>query len=54
MKSLNEKSQVLGSYWFLIIFEIGIMDTQTKNECTELECKILQIQKLAKELDEND
>ena len=30
------------------------MTTQTKNECNELECKILQIKELAKELDEDN
>ena len=54
MKSLNGKSQILGSYFFLIIFEIKGMTTQTKNECTELECKILQIKELAKELDDDN
>ena len=54
MKSLNGESQILGSYCFLIIFEIKDMAIQTKNECTELECKILQIKELAKELDDED
>ena len=54
MKSLNGKSQILGSCYFFIIFEIKDMTTQTKNECTELECKILQIKELAKELDEDN
>ena len=54
MKSLNGKCQILGSYWFLIIFEIKNMTIQTKNECNELECKILQIKELAKELDEDN
>ena len=52
MKSLNGKSQILGSCYFLIIFEINGMPIQTKSEWTELECKILQIKELAKELDE--
>jgi len=30
------------------------MNTELRNECTELECKILQIKALAKELDEDD
>jgi len=30
------------------------MSTELKNECTELECRILQIKALAKELDENN
>ncbi len=30
------------------------MNTELKNECTELECKILEIKALAKELDEED
>lgn len=30
------------------------MSTEFKNECTELECKILEIKALAKELDETD
>ena len=30
------------------------MNTELKNECTELECRILQIKALAKELDEDD
>jgi hypothetical protein len=30
------------------------MNTELKNECTELECRILQIKALAKELDEED
>ena len=30
------------------------MAIKTKNECTELECKILQIKELAKELDEDN
>ena len=54
MKSLNGKSQILGSYYFLIILEIKSMVLQTKNECNELECKILQIKELAKELDEDN
>ena len=54
MKSLNGKSQILGSYCLLIIFEIKSMPIQTKNECTDLECKILQIKELAKELDEEN
>ena len=54
MKSLNEKSQVLGSYRFLIIFEIRNMNIKTKNECTELDCKILQIKEIAKEPDEDN
>ena len=54
MKSLNGKSQILESYCFLIIFEIKNMSIQTKKECTELECKILQIKELAKELDEEN
>ena len=54
MKSLNGTSQVLGSHGLLIIFEIKDMTIQTKNECTDLECKILQIKELAKELDEDN
>ena len=54
MKTLNGKSQILGSCLFLIIFEIKGMANQTKNECTELECKILQIKELAKELDDDN
>ena len=54
MKSLNGKSQILGSYCLLILSEIKGMTTQSKNECTELECKILQIKELAKELDEEN
>ena len=30
------------------------MNAESKNECTELECRILQIKELAKELDEED
>ena len=30
------------------------MDSQTESECTELECKILQIKELAKELDDDE
>jgi hypothetical protein len=30
------------------------MSAELKNECTELECRILQIKALAKELDENN
>jgi len=30
------------------------MSTELKNECTELECRILQIKALAKELDEEN
>jgi len=30
------------------------MSTELKNECTELECRILEIKALAKELDEED
>jgi len=30
------------------------MSTELKNECTEIECRILQIKALAKELDEED
>ncbi len=30
------------------------MSTELKNECTELECKILEIKALAKELDEEN
>jgi len=30
------------------------MTTELKNECTELECKILEIKALAKELDEEN
>jgi len=30
------------------------MDVESKNECKELECKILEIKALAKELDEDD
>ena len=30
------------------------MNTELKNECTELECRILQIKALAKELDAED
>jgi len=30
------------------------MNTELKNECTELECRILEIKALAKELDEED
>jgi hypothetical protein len=30
------------------------MSVELKNECTELECRILQIKALAKELDEED
>jgi hypothetical protein len=29
------------------------MPIELKNECTELECKILQIKKMIKELDED-
>jgi hypothetical protein len=29
------------------------MDSELKNECTELECKILEIKAMAKELDED-
>ena len=54
MKSLNGKSQILGSYLFLIIFQIKVMTVQTKSECTDLECRILQIKELAKELDEEN
>lgn len=28
------------------------MDLKLKNECTELECKILEIKKMAKELED--
>lgn len=30
------------------------MNTELKNKCTELECRILQIKELTKELDEED
>jgi len=30
------------------------MSIELKNECTELECRILEIKALAKELDEED
>jgi len=30
------------------------MGIEFKTECSELECKILEIQKMAKELDEED
>jgi hypothetical protein len=30
------------------------MSTELKNECTELECRILQIKALAKELDDDN
>ena len=30
------------------------MNTEIKNECTELECRNLQIKEMAKELDEED
>ncbi len=30
------------------------MPSELKNECTELECRILEIKALAKELDEED
>jgi len=30
------------------------MSGKSKNECTELECRILEIKALAKELDESD
>jgi len=30
------------------------MSIELKNECTELECRILEIKALAKELDENN
>jgi len=30
------------------------MNTELRNECTELECRISQIKTLAKELDEED
>jgi len=30
------------------------MNDKSKNECTELACKILEIKALAKELDEED
>jgi len=30
------------------------MNNELKNECTELECRILEIKALAKELDEED
>ncbi len=30
------------------------MKTESKNECTELECRILEIKALAKELDDDD
>jgi len=30
------------------------MSTELKNECTELECRILEIKALAKELDDNN
>ncbi len=30
------------------------MSTELKNECAELECRILQIKVLAKEIDEED
>jgi len=30
------------------------MSDKSKNECSELECKILEIKALAKELDEED
>jgi hypothetical protein len=30
------------------------MSTELKNECTELECRILEIKALAKELDDDN
>jgi len=30
------------------------MSTELKNECTELECRILEIKAMAKELDEEN
>ncbi len=30
------------------------MNTELKNECTELECRILEIKAMAKELDAED
>ena len=54
MKSLNEKSQILECSSFLIIFVILNMNTELKNECTKLSCRILEIKALAKELDEED
>jgi len=30
------------------------MSTELKNECTELECRILEIKAMEKELDEED
>jgi hypothetical protein len=30
------------------------MDTKSKDECNELECRVLEIKAMAKELDEED
>lgn len=30
------------------------MDTESKDECTALECRVLEIKAMAKELDEED
>ena len=30
------------------------MDTESKDECNELECRVLEIKAMAKELDEED
>jgi len=30
------------------------MDAESKDECTELECRVLEIKAMAKELDEED
>ena len=48
---MDEKNQFIECLLFLIIFKLFPMITKSKNECIDLECRILDIKKIAKELD---
>jgi len=54
MNNMDDQSQILECSFFLIIFVIFSYGNRIKTECTELECKILEIKEMIRELDEDD
>ena len=54
MNNLDDKSQILECGFFLINFEILSYGAESKTKCTELECRILEIKAMVKEMDEED
>jgi len=54
MKSLDERVKFNDPLVFWLCMQCCLMNTEFKDECDALSCRVLEIKALAKELDEDD